>query len=537
MDETVKVSDLHHLLHTWLGWLRWQRSLTWLLRGLVLGLAAALTLGLAGLWQSRLLREEFLLLVISSALSLSLLAGLAAHLWPVEGLRAARDFDVMFGLRERVSTALELDRGLTAGSAELTRRQLVDAIAQARKVDRSDFAWHWPRIEILLALMLIVMTGLIFWRGGGWFQASQQARNVEQAVVGEQTQIEQIIKQVQAGEGLSGDQKRAILAPLEKSLKDLRSQPSLESSVSVLSGAGREIQALSDRKAEDTARALERAGSQLAAQPGSPLQDLDRDLAQGQYAAAAARLYSLDAGQMSQSEAGALAGQLQTLANSLGSANPELSKTLEDAAQALRSGNQAAANRALREAAQALADAGQQIIFSRTADQIAGQLQQGVGRVLAAGGGQSPSGTPQAGSGSGPGSDRGDSTGGQDAAGAGRGEAQGQSSPSGEAPDSPITQNNGPGDGGERTYEQIYAPSLLGGENGPVVSLPPSGRDEDGSPITTAPGGPSISNPSLVPYTQVLPQYEQVNQQAMDRGAIPASFVEIIRNYFDSLRP
>ena len=41
---------------------------------------------------------------------------------------------------------------------------------------------------------------------------------------------------------------------------------------------------------------------------------------------------------------------------------------------------------------------------------------------------------------------------------------------------SPIQQNNGPGDGGEASYEQIYAPSRLGGEDGPQVDLPNSGE-------------------------------------------------------------
>jgi hypothetical protein len=50
----------------------------------------------------------------------------------------------------------------------------------------------------------------------------------------------------------------------------------------------------------------------------------------------------------------------------------------------------------------------------------------------------------------------------------------------------------------------------------------------------TTPGDPGKS---LVPYSEVYSQYEQVNNQAIENGEVPAQFTQIIKNYFDSLKP
>ncbi|MDO9300213.1 MAG: hypothetical protein Q7T89_02475, partial [Anaerolineales bacterium] len=99
---------------------------------------------------------------------------------------------------------------------------------------------------------------------------------------------------------------------------------------------------------------------------------------------------------------------------------------------------------------------------------------------------------------------------------------------------SPIPQNNGAGDGGESAYEQIYAPSLLGGAGGDTLGVPTSGEDGEviGASPTTAEDGES-----LVPYTEVYSQYNQFNRQAIENGEVPAQFMDLIRNYFSSLQP
>src|SRR5689334_22294747 len=131
------VTELSQTLNGWFRWMRFRRALTWALRGLVCGLALALAIGLAGVLQARLLRDEFLALVGLSGLIFSPGVGLAAYLWPIQPLKAARYFDLVFHLNERVSTALELYPGKTQtekASPELVRQQLEDTLQAARAV-------------------------------------------------------------------------------------------------------------------------------------------------------------------------------------------------------------------------------------------------------------------------------------------------------------------------------------------------------------------------------------------------------------------
>jgi hypothetical protein len=189
----------------------------------------------------------------------------------------------------------------------------------------------------------------------------------------------------------------------------------------------------------------------------------------------------------------------------------------------------------LNNAAQSLAQAGQQITFSQTASQTASQMQQGAGQVLAAGGGQQQANQMgQSGQGA-QGSNQSGQTNGPGGAGSGRGAGTGDTPIGNEAGSSPIQQNNGPGDGGETSYEQIYAPTLLGGEGGPQIDLP--GSDNGGEVIGQGPVTPGDPGTSLVPYSEVYSQYEQIKNQAIENGEIPAQFTQIIKNYFDSLKP
>jgi hypothetical protein len=486
--------------------------------------------------QARLLRGEFLALVGVFSLAVTLIAAAVAYFWPLEPLKAARYFDLVFHLDERVSTALELSRNGKSSTDEMIRRQLEDAAIAARGIQPDQFLpLRLKKLEGLLALVFVLLIGLLWFQGGSWFQAAQQARAVEQAVAEQKASIEEILSQIQDNNSLREEQKQALTTPLEEALQGLEQNPSLEGSVSVLTSTGEKLQALSDPQMQQLAQTLKETGGQLAGQEGSPLQSVGQALAEGNVLAAASELAKLDVSNLSQSEAEGLASQLESMAQALASTNPGLASQLNSAAQALRKGDPAAAEQALNQAAQSLSQAGQQVTFSQTAGQAAGQMRQGAGQVLAAGGGQQAGQAGQA-SAQGAGTNQGGQTDGTGGAGSGSGSDAGSSPSAGsEAGSSPIPQNNAPGDGGERAYEQIYAPTLLGGEDGPAVGLPGSG--EDGTVIGEGPSTPSEPGESLVPYDQVYSQYEQANRQAIENSEVPVQFMQIIRNYFDSLEP
>lgn len=535
------MNEILQPLQRWILWLRLRRAWTWGLRGLTLGAGLALLMGLTLLWNARLLRSEFLVLSGGMLLLGTSIAALAAALWPVSVAWAARHFDGVFGLGERVSTALELSQSKADYPANLVSLQRADAVRAARNVDpRGRMPLKLPRLEALVTLILLAALTLTWFRGGQWFAASQQARNVQQAVKEETQDIEELIAQIEQNSSLTEEQKQSLAEPLKQAVKELNQNPSLENSVAVLTHSGEKLQSLSDAQTQQMQQGLQNAGQKLAGQEGSPLQNVGEQLAQGDIVSAAAELNSIDVSQLSQAEQTQLADQLNQMAQSLGASDPQLSQQLQQAAQALQSGDTAAAQQALQNAAQAMAKSGQQVAYSQTAQQAAAQLQQGAGQVVAAGGSQQGNSQPgtQPGQGQNPGQGQGQAPGqgqtnGQGGSGSGQGD--GQASPGGESGTSPIPQN-APSDGGQTAYEPIYAPSLLGGEGGPNVNLPGSG-DNSGDVIGQGPTTPGDPNASLVPYDQVYSQYDQVNQQAMQNTSIPFQFITIIQSYFNLIRP
>lgn len=519
-------------MNIWVRWMRVQRAATWALRGLVGGLALALAAGLLGMFGAWLLRAEFIALVVALALILPLIAGIVAGLWPVDPFKAARYFDRVFHLNERVSTALELNR--QHKKSDLIQQQLDDAVHAARAVEPARaLPLRLQTREALLTLILALLLGLTWFRGDELFQAAQQQREVQQAAAAQAAKIEQILTQVKNNDTLTEEQKQALSAPLEQTLNELKNNPSQEGAVSALTSAGEKLQALTDPEAQQMSQALKDAGGQAAAQKGSPLQSAGEKLAQGNTVGAATDLANTDVSKLNAAQSQALANQLEQMSQALASTNPQLAADLKAAAQALKNGDSAKAQQALDKAAQSLANAGQQVAQSQAAGQAAQQMQQGAGQMLAAGGGGQQQ-TAQSGQGQGQGSSQNGQNGSSNS-GSGHGQSQGSSGAGQEAGASPIPQGNGPGNGGESAFEQIYAPTFLGGNGGQLLPLPNSGQQ--GQTIGQGPTTPGSPGQSLVPYQQVYSQYDQSYHQAIESGNIPFAFLDTIRNYFDSLKP
>lgn len=510
--------------------MRLQRALVWLVRGLAIGLGLSLLAGGFGLLQAKLLKQEFLVLTLFLTLTIPLVVSVSAYLWKIEKIKAARYFDRELHLGERVSTALELQT--ENHSVEIIQKQLDDAIRASRAVNpRRNLPLRFSKIDAALALLFAALIGLIWFRGETLFAAASQQRAVEQAITEQQAQIEEIIKEIEANQELTDEQKQALTEPLQQALSDLEENPTMEGAVSTLVNTGEKLQALSSEQVEQSLQTLKETGSSLAAQEGSPLESVGKEMAQGNLANAASELANMDLSQMSSEELQQTAEQLQAMANSLAATNPQLAQELSNAAQAIQNGNLQEAQQALANASSQMAQAGQQVAASQMASQAASQLQQGAGQVIAAGGNQ-----PTQGNASTPG--QGNPQSGQTTSGAGSGSGSGDAPDSdqagSEAGSSPIQQNNGAGDGGESAYEQIYAPSLLGGAGSDTLGLPSSG--EDGDVVGTSPTN-AEDGQSLVPYTEVYSQYNQFNRQAVENGEVPVQFMDIIRNYFDSLQP
>ena len=536
----ANITELNQTLNQWTTRLRIQRAFLWVIRGLIIGLALSLILGLFGLFQLNLLKSEFLTLTLALILLTPIITSLIAYLMPVQPLQAARHFDKVFRLGERISTAYELHQ--THSKNPLATRQLTDAVEIAKKIKpNKDIPLQIKKRELIYVLGITLILGLVWFRGEQWFETARKARAVEQAVAEEAAQLEETIQQIQANEVLTEEQKEQLTQLLEQAQQGLEENPTQEGSVSTLTSTSEQLQALSSPQAEEMSQALQQTGNELANQEGTPLQGVGEALSQGNTVQAGNELANININELDASEANQLASQLEQMAESLQSTNPQLAQELQNAADALRRGDMAAAQQALQNASQMMTQAGQQIAMSQTASQTAQQLNQSAGQIVAAGGSgqsqQAQAGQGQQGQGQGNGQGGQNDQSGQMPGGSGSGngsnDAQGQSG--NESSNNPISQNNGPGDGGEESYEQIYAPNLLGGDANTNVNLPGSGQE--GEVIGQGPTDPGQSNESLVPYTEVYSQYDDFNREAIENGQIPVDFLSIIRNYFDSLDP
>ncbi len=553
MSTTSAVTELNQQLNRWLRRYRWQRAVRWSPRGAALALAVALGLTLIAVLRSLLLQDEFVAMAIGLMLMGLIGAAAAGWVWPLDRWAAARWFDQHFGLSERVSTALELAQA-DRFSGELEQRQLQDAVAAARRVDvRQQLPLKIKRVDALLNAVLLAAVVLVAWRGESFFQAAAQARAVQRTIAEEAAQIEALRQPIAADPNLTEPQRQQMLDALQETQQQVKDAQSLEQATSVLTRGEKQFESLTDSQAEAQTEALRQAGQHLAQEEGSPLQALGQNLAEGDFLAAAENLRNIDTSQLTPEEATALANQLEGLAESMQASNPGLAQRLRAAADAVRSGNAQQAQQALEQAAQAMTQAAQQVARSNVARQVAAQLGQGRQRMIAAGRsaqGQTAQGNPSS-SGAGAQSGQGNPTGQGNQAGQGGSSKSGNSTGSGsgsgqgtgssdttgsEAGSKPIDQNNGPGDGGETTYEPIYAPQRLGGSGGDTVTLPGSG-DTNGDIIGQSGVTPGQDNPSHVPYTQVFAEYVNAYRQAIDSGQVPPQLKDLVRQYFSSLQP
>jgi hypothetical protein len=101
-----------------------------------------------------------------------------------------------------------------------------------------------------------------------------------------------------------------------------------------------------------------------------------------------------------------------------------------------------------------------------------------------------------------------------------------------------MGQNNGPGDGGQTTYEPIYTPYRVGGLGGPQATLPNQGDGQPGQEVVgQGPSDQQNSGQVNVPYNEVFPAYRDTAYSAMDNGDYPSELQDVVRQYFSSLDP
>ncbi len=528
--------------------LRVRRAARWMLLALPVGAAVSLGVSLPLMFTANLLRREFFILAGLLILGGSLLGGALGYLWPLTPLEAARHAERVFRQKERFSTALEYaDKPEHPLYAALQR----DAAKAAQTVTAEGLLrFSLPPLQLWVTLALLAATAVT----GSLrvpFQRAALHRQEQAAIRREIEAVEALREEIVQNETLSPEERARLDEILAQAESALAQAKTAEEAAAALEEAKQSLKALSPAEAQALSEGLRTAGAQAAARPDAPLASVGQSLAEGSLLNAAQQLENLNVAGMDAAEQEALAGQLNALAQAVAQSDPALAAQLQQAAQALQSGDTPAAQQALSEAAQSLRQANRQLQQAAAAQQAAAQLGEGQQRLAAAGqnaqgsvgqqaaggngtpgGGQNPSGAlwngqhngnPGGNAGQGPGS-------------GGAGSGSGESTPGGEAGETPIQPGSAGTSGGEAgPYEPLspLSPRLGGGDE--TITLP--GSDAEGTLTGEGAAQPSENGTLQVPYEDVLPQYLNPAYQALDDETIPADVREVIREYFGSLEP
>ncbi|MBK7893487.1 MAG: hypothetical protein IPJ90_01015 [Anaerolineaceae bacterium] len=550
-----RFEDLKQQLRQWNGRRRMRDGLLWLPRGLLLGLLLGVIVATVARFRPLLTNEEVGLV----AGGLGLVGLLGAVIWLISQrrdlLQQARFADRQFLLKERASTAVEIQTQQLEATPTLAELQLDDALTAVRRVDtQAMLPFTVNRQDWLLILLAMVLLGTAVLLPNTQESELLKSRAIQETIAEQVEALEALEEEIIQNPELTDEQEEELLEPIQNALEGLeQGNLSQEEAVATLSEAEADLRELATNNDQSNLQqALQDAGQPLAENQNS--QSLGQNLQNGnlsQAGSAAAQLAdSLPT--LSEDELAELAEDLMETAASLQDVDSELANELAAAAEALQNGDVAAAQQALQQAAGTLQQRAQSNAAAGQANAAASQLGEGRQEVAEAGqGNQSGQGQQAEGSGQGQGQGEGQGEGQGQGEGSGQGQGQGQGQGSGEGSgqgqgagqgsgSEQGTGQGGPGPGGGHA-ENVFAPDLvdLSGFEGEEVELPAECLADPASC-----GGLLSENPtefgdeqSIVPYEQVFGDYQNAANEALADDYIPLGLKGYIRDYFSSLEP
>lgn len=351
-------NELNQLVRSWDQRLRTQQMLVWLPRCLMPGLALGVALALISRTRPWLMTGQ--IIQITAVAVFAIVVAMILIVWSMRrtNLLSARRFDVQFGLKERVSTALELMAGIIYADDALVARQIEDAWVTAKSVQPNmalPFIWRWQE-WVGVAMMAVALTILLVMPNPQETAIEQNA--AQQAVIAAAAEeVKQITEEIASDPTLPQETRQELLQSLEASQQVLN-EPNItpEEAFAALSDAEEALEERAadlNQQAAGQQSALEVAGAALqqfnsnppaennpASNPSESVDQLAEDVP------------GMDVAQQQQA-----ADALEQAAQSLENSNPEAAQALRDAADALRSGDSSAAQQSLQEASGELQDA------------------------------------------------------------------------------------------------------------------------------------------------------------------------------------
>ena len=575
-------AELNAILASWESHYRRRALSRALPRTLMAALVISLVLGIAAYARFRWSAGDLALMSVAvcgigTAVNLGYV-----WLFPRPRSARARYFDLEFGLKERVSTALELLEGRIQARPEIESAQIADALAQARRVDaRSRIGLDFRRREwaallvSLAAVALMIVAPLVV----GPEPISDGA---SPAVEAAQEDLREMIEAIAADTDLEEIDRGALLNALEIALERLQAEDisdeeafaamsQLEAQIEDIENGLQDLLDLDQSSLAAAMDALEDYGPLADGQERADVLESAQESARRDADELAQALNQLGqaAQDMSPEEARAAAEALQQAAQEMAPANPELSEQLQEMAAALESsdsqGLQEQLNQAqeeLRQAQQARQEMqnAQQLLQAQAeqaegaADEIARQQtnpQQG--EAAASDRGQQQGGQPsdEQADAARPSDSQGNRPASQnmpgasenvtseqdsDTAGSGAGEGRpsNTSLPGSGGEDQGARTDNETTGIGEINYAAIYSPTGIEGGGGDDIRLETDASDQ------TVGEGDFDDNPlgeSRVSYDTVFSDYQNAANRALESAYVPLGLRDVVRDYFTSLEP
>ena len=473
-----------------------------------------------------------------------------ALLRPLPLRRVAQRVDVLLDLRERLSTAIELHQ--RQAHDPLSERQQEDAGTVARTLRARQLPLRFDRTWLLgsLAPLAVGIALLALPNPQDALIAQRQA--VQSALAQTDQQLAQLQQELTKNTELTPADLERLQQELAALRENLRRNPGdQQAALADLSAAEARLQQQLDPNTDARRAALEQmarnleslSGRQPSQRPsmGQAAQDLQQ-LAQ-------------QLSQMTEEQRQQLADQLDQQAAQMAGSDQQTAQSLANAASALRSGNQQAAAQQLQQASQNVQQAQQDLANQQATQQSLSQMQNTRQQIAQAGASQ-PAGAQQGAQSQGAqqgaqsaGAQQAQSQGqqsqgqqsqGQRPGGGGGSNApnlgQSQSNNSGNVnPDRPASQGQGQGHGSEGMVYQPFKP--LGQSGTPDFVQGQQGQGGQSQSQQGQSTMPGASNPSVVPYEQIYPEYSRAASEALDRGYIPPHLKDFVRRYFSQLEP
>ncbi len=461
-----------------------------------------------------------------------ILVSLYAALRPQRPIDVARRADAILGLKDRLSTALELSGDGAGFDPDLVARQRSDALAAARAIRPGrDLPLRWPSRWLAGAATLLAGVLVLTFVPNPMDAVLEERARVAQAAAQEADRLERLAEDVEAAEALDEAEKEALLERLRELAAELRdNRGDMEEALADLAEFRAQLRERIDPQFAARRAALEGLSAQIARLAGAE----DRNPSLDEAARLLDRMLQ-DVDQVAPDEREALASALEEAAARLSDADAALARALRDAAAATRRGDGKAARAAAARAAGEMADARRDLALQEALARALAQADESRRRIAQAGrpgrgSGQGMAASPAGG-----------------ASGRGRGGLPGGGGGTTADRLPPATRSGRAGAPTEpnRPYsvdEVVYAapggePGGAGAEGRPEFIPGQEGEAGEAQVRQGASAQPGLANPSLVPYQEVYREYASEAARAMEREYIPVNLRDYVREYFTALEP